>query len=121
MSERRILVIDDEPIVRNLMGVLARHANFDVITIDSATAAMDWLAENDCDAVLSDVAMPGVSGIQFCRWLRENYPDIPVVVVSGYLTQDQTDELVELTVPVVYKPLRLATIRHAFSEILGID
>ena len=82
----RILIVDDHVIVREgltlilektgEMKVVAEHAN----GID----ALDWLLNNDCDIALIDVSMPGITGIDLLKRLREANSTLPVLVVSAH-------------------------------------
>lgn len=82
----RILIVDDHVIVREgltlilektgEMKIVAEHAN----GID----ALDWLLNNDCDIALIDVSMPGITGIDLLKRLRETNSTLPVLVISAH-------------------------------------
>jgi DNA-binding NtrC family response regulator len=78
-----VLVVDDEEVVRRACArVLARHG-FSVGTAADAEAALAELRGRTYDAVLSDVSMPGLSGIDLVKRLRAEGDDIPVVLMTG--------------------------------------
>lgn len=92
----RLLIVDDEP---SLCDVLARYFgynNFEVRTASSANAARALIAEAAPDLVLVDVNMPGESGLSLARWLRETYPRMGLVMLTG--AADSVDRIVGLEV-----------------------
>src|SRR5512139_1816036 len=84
----RILVVDDsaptvEVIQRNLTA-----AGFAVLTAPGVAEALKVLAANPVDLVVTDLKMPGVSGIDLVRHVRENLRDTEVMMITGYATVD---------------------------------
>ena len=79
----RILVIDDDPSIRDTMErVLARDSHM-VESYEDARVALDALRQEQPDLVITDVYMPEMDGIEFLLSLREAEPDLPVIVTSG--------------------------------------
>ena len=82
-SRGNILIADDEPmLLRGLDRVLTR-AGFEVVTVSDGLKAAEMLMEIDFDAIVSDISMPGMSGIQLLRAARERDLDVPVLLVTG--------------------------------------
>lgn len=79
----RILVIDDEPVIR--LTIAAALDEFEIIEADDGVAALDLLASQAVDLVVLDVKMPGVSGLDVLEHLRihPETADIPVVIVTA--------------------------------------
>jgi putative two-component system response regulator len=89
----RILVVDDQPSIAGLMSQLLTMRGYDVITASDAEQAEAEIRKQLPDLILSDVMMPGKSGYEFCRALKEN-PDtrlIPFVLITGL--SDSTDKV----------------------------
>ncbi|WAK00428.1 response regulator [Methylobacter sp. YRD-M1] len=86
----RILIVDDHDIVRH--GLKRIFENIPGMEIaaeqDNGTDALHWLRYNDCDVVVLDISMPGRSGIEVLRQLREEKPKLPILILSNY-TEDQ--------------------------------
>jgi len=80
-----LLLVEDEAPLRRLATRVLEKAGHTVRAVDSAEAALDMIAEGftPC-AVISDVAMPGLDGVALARKLRERWPALPVLLVSGY-------------------------------------
>ena len=85
-----ILVADDEADIRFLYEMWLTRRGFDVIVVTSGAATIDAVANLEgIDLVLLDVLMPGVSGLDVCRWIRSSErPDLPVVMLSALSRPD---------------------------------
>lgn len=84
-SDLTILAIDDDPIQREFCSVYLATPTVTVVTASSADEALEILPTRAFDAVLSDVDMPGMNGIELVRHLRGDtrYDDLPIMVVTG--------------------------------------
>jgi len=85
MSDPTILVVDDEPDIRELLQEALTHLGHRVVTAESAEAALAIVREAAPDLVLTDVHMPGLSGVEFCRILKED-PQLrvtPVILLTA--------------------------------------
>jgi two-component system, cell cycle sensor histidine kinase and response regulator CckA len=93
-----VLIVDDEEGVRSILTRLLAHIGYSVITASDGEMALDMVRSNalQIDCVLLDVAMPGMNGLQLARLLREQDPDVPLVMMSGHAVPwlpGLTDEL----------------------------
>ncbi len=83
----KILVVDDEEIVRKTIRRQLEGTRYDVIEAEDGEKAIQRLdAENvlEVDAIICDVRMPKISGVEAIAYFRREYPGIPVVVLTGY-------------------------------------
>lgn len=78
----RVLVVDDSPIVRELMVELLTAANLEVCTASDGQAALEVLDRRKLDLVLSDVEMPNMDGFELLRRVRKRDPELPIVMVT---------------------------------------
>jgi two-component system C4-dicarboxylate transport response regulator DctD len=83
----RILVVDDEKDVRDVLQRFFADKGYEVLTCASADEALALLGKTPVGAVLLDIQMPGMDGVAALQRIKEIQPDLPVVMVSG-----QTDE-----------------------------
>ncbi len=81
---RNVLVVDDDLASRELLRKGLSPAGFDVSSAPSADEALRVLNGSDVGVVLTDVNMPGSSGIELCRRVAELHPDVPTIVVTGF-------------------------------------
>ena len=79
-----VLVVDDEPDLAESCAFFLRRAGYRVATASSGAAAMKHLGESSFDVVLSDVRMPGMSGVQLLEQVKSRDPDVEVILVTAY-------------------------------------
>jgi CheY-like chemotaxis protein len=78
-----ILCVDDEENPLILRKLVLQKAGYDVVTANSGKQALEVLTSHSVDLVLSDLLMPGITGTELARQIKEIYPGLPVVLVSG--------------------------------------
>ncbi len=84
MSDPVIYVIDDDESVRDSLDFLLRSSQFLVKTYDSAAAFIETLPDIAFGCIITDVRMPGLSGIELLKQLRERDVKFPVIVMTGH-------------------------------------
>jgi len=84
----KILVIDDEPVVLNSCRKVLEEGGFDVYLVPSADEALKAMKKEVFDLLLVDVKMPKHDGIYLMQKVKEKWPDVPIIVMSGYPTPD---------------------------------
>ena len=94
-GERRILVVDDEPIVRASCRRTLEEEGHAVTLVARGEDAFPALRDERFDAVLLDLKMPGMGGIEVLARIRELWPGLPVVIMTGYATRDQQEAAAE--------------------------
>jgi DNA-binding NtrC family response regulator len=81
---RSVLLVDDEKAMCEMVAAALGRRDFDVHWSTSPQEGLDSLAQNDFGAVVTDINMPGVSGIDLCARIVENRPDLPVIVLTSF-------------------------------------
>jgi DNA-binding response OmpR family regulator len=89
-----VLVVDDDPTIRGVLSTLLGFEEVDIATANDGPAALDAADRVDPDVVLLDLNLPGMSGLEVCRALKERTGDRRVVMVTGQATRQ--DELAGL-------------------------
>ncbi len=84
MGQFKILVIDDEIEYREVLENIFRINGYDVVTAGSGEAGLKFLENNSCDLVVTDLIMAGMDGLEFLKQSKEKYPDLEVLIVTGY-------------------------------------
>ncbi len=93
MNEKiKILVVDDEKVIRDGCYRVLSGKGYDVITVENGQAALDILAKEPLDIILLDLKMPVMSGEEVLEITGEKYPDIPVIIITGHGTVDTAVE-----------------------------
>jgi CheY-like chemotaxis protein len=83
---RKLLLVDDEADGAEIAAVLLRSNGLKVVVVHSASEALQVLQnDSEIDAILSDVMMPGMSGLQLADAVRAMYPAVKIVLMSGYV------------------------------------
>ncbi|MEI9935960.1 MAG: EAL domain-containing response regulator [Pseudomonadota bacterium] len=94
-SETKVLLVDDDDAVRNALRRVLEHRGYRVFTCSSGAEALEHLAAGGYDAMVSDVRMPGMSGLKLLRAVREHDLDLPVILVTGNPDLASATEAVE--------------------------
>jgi putative two-component system response regulator len=79
----RVLVIEDEEVVRSLIVEVLEDAGYDVMQADRAERGLELIADDTPSVVISDIVMPGLSGLELLESVRGSHPSLPVVLVTG--------------------------------------
>lgn len=82
-SKPQILVVDDEPGIRNSLGMLLMLAGYDVAVAEDGVSAVSQLNRTVPDVIVTDLNMPHMSGIELISHVRTRYPSISIVAMSG--------------------------------------
>jgi CheY-like chemotaxis protein len=119
----KILVVDDEPSVRNLTVEILRRSGYQPHGVPTAREALDLLDEERFDLVVTDVVMPGMTGVEFLYELRRRQPDLPVILMTGGSEEpERTTRAVELgAVGLLYKPFSHAELNEVVASALASD
>jgi two-component system, NtrC family, response regulator HydG len=114
----RLLVVDDDRAILTLIGTIALAEGFDVATTVSGEDAMTQIRQRPVDLVLLDLRMPGVTGLDVLRSIREIGPRVKVVLMTGYGTIDSAVEAVKLgAVDYLTKPFDLPRLRQLLAAV----
>jgi CheY-like chemotaxis protein len=113
----RALLVEDNRDVAEVSIAHLTELGFEVEVATHAREAMERLRSGTFDVMVSDVVMPGgVTGLDLAREARTLYPDLPILLVTGYSAV--TDEAVADGFTLIRKPYDLAALAHAFESLL---
>ncbi len=88
VSLGRVLVVDDEDSIRSLLRLMLTQAGYDVEEADDGGRAVEVLNSGDnplmLDAIICDIRMPRINGVEAITYFRAQYPSLPVIVLTGY-------------------------------------
>ncbi|MDA9859571.1 response regulator, partial [Rubripirellula sp.] len=79
-----VLIVDDERAMCELVETTLQMSGYTAEWCQSADAALARLSEREFDVVLTDVRMPGVTGLELCQQINQSRPDVPVVVMTAF-------------------------------------
>jgi len=120
MSERfRVLVIDDDPGVRDYMEALVSRQGYEVFAAADGEEALENLEQSRPDLVTLDVVLPGMDGLKILAELKKRLPDVPVVMLSGHGQARNIVEAMRLGASdFLRKPFEVEELELAFQKAL---
>jgi len=86
--QSNIWVIDDDRSIRWVLEKALKQANMSVTTFENANGVMDRLKNESPDAVITDIRMPGIDGLQLMDQIGQHYPDLPVIIITAHSDLD---------------------------------
>lgn len=119
---QNILVVDDEELIVDLLGDYFRSLGYEVAVAFSAEEAIEKLNNgNDFNLVLSDINLPGKSGLELLKIIRETKDDLPVVLLTGLKTIDNAISAVKSGASdYITKPFELGSVKKVVEKILKV-
>jgi CheY-like chemotaxis protein len=104
----RLLAIDDQAVILDLISAMGQSLGYEVRTASTGEEGLRLVEQESFAAVLTDLALPGVSGLEVARQVSRQHPGTPVILVTGWSTPLRAEELAEAGVTeVVNKPFRI--------------
>src|SRR5512137_2323686 len=89
-STHRVLVVDDEEAVRTTLGEMLTAGGYACTSISGGRDALRALRAGGFDVVITDVRLPDMSGLDLLSIVRDKYPSIPVIVITGFASVEST-------------------------------
>src|SRR5712691_7481726 len=115
----KILVVEDDPDIRKILEIFLTEKRFQVKVTDGAATALTTLDQEPVDVILSDVRMPGMSGLELLRHLKDRDPDIQLVLMSAYSSVKDAVEAVQLgAADYVEKPVDFRRLERVLQTVL---
>src|SRR5829696_2959840 len=119
-TRQRVLVVDDEASIRDLLSKTLALAEYDVDTAPDGTTALDRMRAFNYDLLIADLKMPGMDGLTLIRQAKRIKADLPVIIITGFSTESSAIEAVNLGVAgYLTKPFRVPQVLAAAAKALG--
>lgn len=120
--DAKILIVDDEPAIRKLLSRYLQDAGYDCQLAETVDAAKQILASETFDLLLSDLKMPGASGLDLIRYAKKHYPQMGRVMITGYGSPEVASEIMLVGVygyiiKPVTKNIVLITVENALTHL----
>ena len=116
---RKVLVVDDDPVVGTSYNRVLSNKGYAVITAHNAAEALEQLRREEVDLVVTDIKMPGMDGLQLAEAVKARRPWTPVVIVTGYGTQaDEARAMAAGVSAFLHKPLSPEMIEGSAADAL---
>jgi DNA-binding NtrC family response regulator len=116
----RLLIVDDEMIMREYLADIFQDEGFEVVKVNSGESAIEHLDREAFDLVIADMKMPGISGIEVFQHARDKQPNAKVILITAYsMDMSGKQYLEEGAYGFILKPFELNDIRKMVFAALG--
>lgn len=95
-EQLKILVIDDDPSIRNMLAIVLKKTGYDVTCTDSGKTSLEKLKKESFDLIISDIKMPDINGIDLLKKIKSITPEIPVIMITAYASANDAVEAMKL-------------------------
>ena len=123
MSERKVLVVDDEVHIVQVVAIKLRNNGFDVLTAENGADALELVKQEKPDIVVTDFQMPVMTGLELVENMRENpeSSDIPVIMLTarGFAIDDEKKQALKVAA-CLSKPFSPREVLKSVEEVLGV-
>ncbi len=120
MPFKTCLIVDDEQAVRRYLRAILEQRGFRAVEADGGIRGLSLVKElgNGLDLIVSDVRMPDGDGLAFASAVRESFPELPIVLVSGYIGAERQPEP-SASFEFVQKPFTQAALMTAIDSVMS--
>jgi len=114
----KILVVDDEPNVLDVIQSFLENEGYEVLVAESGAMMMGELEETEPNIILLDIRMPDIDGLQCLRIIKDRYPGIEVVMMSGFATAQMAKKSLEIgAFDYIRKPISFNHLKEVIQQI----
>jgi two-component system, NtrC family, response regulator len=118
-DRKKILVSDDEPNLRRVLGAILKREGHEVISAEDGQEALNRLAEHEISTIITDLRMPRVDGMELLRRAIQDYPDVPVIILTAHGSVDTAVQAVKLgAFDYIEKPFEQDQIKQVIATAL---
>jgi len=108
----KILIVDDEHSMREFLSIILQKEGHTVVTASNGSTALEYLASDTFDIVLTDIRMPGISGLDILKQIREHYPDTITIMITAYAsTETAIEAMKQGAYDYIAKPFKVEEIK----------
>jgi CheY-like chemotaxis protein len=116
-ATQTVLVVDDDESFRVMLTETLKISGYPVRSVTDGESAVQVLREGGIAAVIADIKMPGMDGIALARHVRQNYPGLPVILVTAYLSGAEQKEGAQVADGFLMKPFRIESITALLEDL----
>lgn len=119
MNPKKILIVEDEEIIRRLCGRLLSKAGREVILVETVRGAYDAIKNNPLDLLVTDLRLPDGHGVNVIKRFKEKFPEKNAIIITGSPTpEDHLTQIDELNIECIFKPFELPVLEAAVRKAL---
>lgn len=118
-NDKKVLVVDDDRAILKLMSRIIENSGYNVKSASNAKEALKLIMENQFNLVISDISLPGMSGIELYKKVRNRYESLDFIFMSGYAVDDMDESIIESVAGFFPKPFQIQSVMDTISKILS--
>jgi DNA-binding NtrC family response regulator len=116
----RIMIIDDEKIVGDMVKISLEHEGYEVETFLNAAAALERLKAKKFDIVITDLKMKGIDGLEVLRTVKSLYPQTKIIMITAFASLDVAIEALRGDVHDFFpKPIKIKELKESIKKALA--
>jgi CheY-like chemotaxis protein len=120
-AEIRLLAIDDQSVILDLISAMGRSMGYLVTTAGSGEEGLRLAQRESFDIILTDLTLPGLSGLDVARRLRQQGNEVPIILVTGWEASLEQSELAAAGInEVLYKPFRMEQLTDVIRSVVAV-
>ena len=113
----QILVVDDERSMRDFLKILLTKEGHEVATAPHGEAGLEHLRASTCDLVITDIRMPGVTGLELLETIKEEFPDLPVIMITAFASPNDAVQAMKFgAFDYISKPFNVDEIKSVINS-----
>jgi CheY-like chemotaxis protein len=113
-----ILVVEDDPLNRYLICDLLSNEGYQIVEASDGAEALELFCAQRFDLVITDFVMPKLNGLKFIQYLRFLRPKIPVIFMTGHLSNNIDEKILQELAEILPKPFKLDVLRSTVQRLL---
>ena len=117
-DRRQVLIVDDDDDMREVVSQALSEEGYDVQDFGDGATAIETAHRQSFDIAVVNLKMPGISGATVIKQIKERQPELPVVIITGFL-EPQTEGLEGLFNRILHKPFQIEELRETVEEVLS--
>ena len=116
---KKILIVDDNPNMSSLLSEMLEVFDYDSVRASDGNEALDLLKDGSISMVITDMRMPNMSGLELLREVKSRFPDLPVVLISGYSVNEVNSQTSDIKADgFLGKPLMMSDVEKLLNSLL---
>lgn len=116
-DENRVLVVDDDDMFRMMLVETLKISGYEVDSARNADEAIEKIREGNFSTVISDIKMPGRDGLALTRTIKKEWPEIMVILITGYVPYEDSPELIDIADGILIKPFKVENMTELLENL----
>ena len=119
MKKIKILLIDNDPWIRNSLMIYFQEEGCSLVALETAEEGLEEIARNSFDVVISDYRLPGMNGLKFLQKVQVVQPDTPIILITAHRDRKIISEAEQIHVhDLIDKPISAKNLETSISDLL---